>query len=119
MFTKKNLLGIDIYDTKMSYLVEALKERIKNNEKTIVFGVSSMTFGRFKFRPDLYTIYKYIDIVIAEGAGVPLLAGLFGIKISGKIGLINLTNELFKLADREKYKILMFGADEKTNNTAR
>ena len=119
MFQKKNLLGIDIYDTKMPDLLNVLKQRIENNQKTIVFGVSSMTFGRFKFRPDLYKIYKYIDIVIAEGAGVPLLAGLFGKKISGKIGLINLSRKLFDLSDKENYKIMLFGADPETNKLAR
>lgn len=119
MFEKKNLLGIDIYDTKMPFLIKVLKERIDKNKKSIVFGVSSMTFGRFKFRPDLYEIYKYIDIVIAEGAGVPLLAGVFGKKISGKIGLINLSRKLFELSNKENYKIMFFGADSETNKLAR
>jgi len=67
-----------------------------------------MTFGRFKFRRDLFGIYKHIDIVIAEGAGVPLLAGLFGKKISGKIGLINLSNQLLNLANENQYSKEMY-----------
>ena len=111
----RNLLGISIYDIKMADIVKYLDNVIKLNQKKSIFGISAAAFARLKFRPDLYGIYKKFDVLIAEGAGIPLLAKLFGIKISEKIGLVNLTYSLLELANKNSYRILLFGATQEVN----
>jgi N-acetylglucosaminyldiphosphoundecaprenol N-acetyl-beta-D-mannosaminyltransferase len=114
-FYERDLLGIKVYDTRFPDIIEVLDKTIEENKKNIVFGISAAAYGRLKFRPDLYGIYDKMDIMIAEGAGMPLFAKLFGIKISRKIGLVNLTNHLLSLANQKKYKVLFFGATQQIN----
>ncbi|MFC2096251.1 WecB/TagA/CpsF family glycosyltransferase [Bacteroidota bacterium] len=115
---KRNILGIDIYDTNRKDLVNYLNTVINNNAKKTIFGISAAAYGRFKFRPDLYGIFKRIDILVAEGAGIPLFAKLFGVKISEKIGMVNLMFDLLNLANTHSYKVMLFGATDETNKNA-
>lgn len=115
---KRNLLGIELYDTNRTEIVEFLDNSIQKKEKNIVFGISAAAYGRFKFRPGLYGIFKRIDILLAEGAGIPLFARCFGVKITEKIGQVNLMYDLLDLANVKKYSVMLFGATEETNTQA-
>jgi N-acetylglucosaminyldiphosphoundecaprenol N-acetyl-beta-D-mannosaminyltransferase len=114
-FIKKNLLGIEIYDTTRIDLIKVLEIKLEQSERNILFGISAAAFGRLKYRPDLLGLYKNMDILIAEGAGLPLFARSFGIKISEKIGLVNVIYDLLYLANRKKYRVLFFGATSYVN----
>ena len=111
---ERNLLGIKIYDTTRVQLIYTLEKCIQNKDKKIVFGISAAAYGRFKFRPDLYGILKRIDILVAEGAGIPFFARCFGVKISEKIGMVNLMYDLLNLADSNSYKVMLFGSTDQT-----
>jgi N-acetylglucosaminyldiphosphoundecaprenol N-acetyl-beta-D-mannosaminyltransferase len=115
---ERNLLGIKLYDTTKELLILALDKFIKKNEKKIVFGISAAAYGRFKFRPDLYGIFNRIDILVAEGAGIPFFARCFGVKITEKIGQVNLMFDLLNLANTHSYKVILFGATDETNKNA-
>jgi len=116
LFLKRDLLGIQIYDTHRQDLLKILQKKIENSEKNILFGISAAAYGRLKYRPDLFSLYKKMDILIAEGAGLPLFARSFGVKISEKIGLVNITYDLLSLANQKKYRILFFGAATDVNS---
>jgi len=115
---KKKLLGLPIYDITMIDLVRFLDQKIKNNDKLIVFGISAGAYGRLKYRRDLAKIYHQMDLLIAEGQGIPLLAKLFGVNISEHIGLVNLTFKMLEIADQNSYKVLLFGATKEINDKA-
>jgi N-acetylglucosaminyldiphosphoundecaprenol N-acetyl-beta-D-mannosaminyltransferase len=115
---KRKLLGLEIYDTRLPEFVSYLENIIEARKKKTIFGVSAAAFARLKFRPDLYGIYKKFDILIAEGAGIPYLSRLFRVKVSEKIGLVNLTFSLLELANKRNYKVLLFGSSEEINNSA-
>lgn len=114
----RNLLGLKLYDTNRIELVNHLNECLQKQDKKIVFGISAAAYGRFKFRPDLYGIFKKIDILVAEGAGIPFFARCFGVKITEKIGQVNLMYDLLNLANSNSYKIMLFGATDETNKKA-
>lgn len=109
---QRKLLGLPIYDTTMSEFVNELNNFIRDNKKKTIFGISAAAYGRLKTRRDLARIYHEFDINIAEGAGIPLLAKMFGVKISEKIGLVNLTKNLISLANANNYKIQLFGSTD-------
>lgn len=117
----RNLLGLPIYDTNMDDLISTLLSFIKANKKKTIFGISAAAYGRLKFRKDLGRIYHEFDINIAEGGGIPLLSKFFGVNITEKIGLTNLTQSLISLAAKHNLKIQLFGStddvlsDSKTN----
>lgn len=117
-FFQRNLLGIPIYDTKRNDLIYVLKDKIDRGETNIVFGISAAAFGRLKFRRDLYGIYQKMDIIIAEGAGLPLFAKSFGVTITEKIGLVNVVYDLLELANKKEYRVLFFGATDEVNKEA-
>lgn len=115
---ERNLLGIKLYDTTKKELIIALHKFIQKKEKKIVFGISAAAYGRFKFRPDLYGIFKKTDILVAEGAGIPFFAKCFGVHISEKIGMVNLMFDLLNLANSHSYKVMLFGSTDETNKKA-
>jgi N-acetylglucosaminyldiphosphoundecaprenol N-acetyl-beta-D-mannosaminyltransferase len=59
-----------------------------------------------------------MDLIIAEGQGIPLLAKFFGVHISEHIGLVNLTFKMLELANQNQYKVLLFGATQDINDKA-
>lgn len=114
----RNLLGLPIYDTRMDELIHALEDIIERNEKKTIFGISTGAIGRLKYRRDLGRLYKEFDINIAEGGGIPILGKLFGVKVSEKIGLVNLSKRLISLAAANNYKIQLFGSTDEIINLA-
>jgi N-acetylglucosaminyldiphosphoundecaprenol N-acetyl-beta-D-mannosaminyltransferase len=115
---KRNLLGLPIHDLTMEEVLSHIEWRIKESIKTIIFGISAGAYGRLKFRKDLVSIYKKMDIIIAEGGGIPLLGKIFGVKIREHIGLVNLMFHLIELSHIKKYKVLLFGASQEVNDKA-
>ena len=115
---EKSILGIDVCNNSIDELLFHISEIISNDKKKIIFGIGSMTFASFKFRRDLYDLYKAMDIIIVEGAGLPALALLFGVRIKGKIGLVNLSWNLFEIANTHRLTTMFFGSDSVTNKKA-
>jgi len=115
-FIQRDLLSIQIYDTTRRDLIKVLDRKLEHAEKTILFGISAAAYGRLRFRPDLFGLYRNMDILIAEGAGLPLFAKSFGVKISEKIGLVNITYDLLALSNTKKYRVLFFGATSEVNS---
>lgn len=115
---KRNLLGLPIYDTTMKDLVSTLDLKLKNNHKAVVFGLSAGAYGRLKQRPDLVGLYNKMDIIIADGQGIPILGKYFGVPISEHVGIVNLTHEMLKLANEKGYRLLLFGGTQEVNDKA-
>jgi len=118
ILVKKELLGIPIHDCTLSNLIKYLDRQIINNVKTIVYGFSVTTLGRLKEMPEFLSWWEKSDITIADGAGIPILARIFGVHISEHIGLSNITEEMINLAEERHYKILLFGATKEINEKA-
>lgn len=115
---KKELLGVPIHDTTLQNLVKHLNHQILDNKKTVVYGFSVTTLGRLKEIPEFFSWWEKADITVADGAGIPILAKLFGVHISEHIGLPNIAEEMIKLADEKHFKVLLFGATKETNKKA-
>jgi len=115
---KRNLLGLPIYDITMDEMLLQIEYRIKQDIKTTIFGISAGAYGRLKFRKDLVSTYNKMDINIAEGGGIPLLAKMFGVQIREHVGLVNLMFRLLEFSNEKKYKILLFGASQEVNDQA-
>ena len=115
---KKVLLGLPLVVISISELVEILKSIIINKKKVTVFGYSAGIYPRIKELPELVSLFKKFDILVADGTGIPLVAKLFGVQMEDRVGIPNLTFELLKLADELKLKILLFGATKFVNDQA-
>ena len=115
---KRNLLGIKIHDCILQDLINFLDQQIIKNVKTIVYGFSVTTLGRLKEIPEFISFNQRADITIADGAGIPILAKLFGVHIREHIGLPNVTEEMIRLANENNYKVLLFGATQDINYKA-
>ena len=115
---RKNLLGIPIYDCTLKDLIQHLNQQIISNEKKIVYGFSVTVLGRLKEIPEFVSYWEKMDIVIADGAGIPILAKFFGIQIQEHVGLPNIAEQLIRLADENNYKVLLFGGTQEANNKA-
>jgi len=112
---RKILLGLQIHDFEMDDLIELLDKIIIKNEKIIIYGYSANIYSRLKKMPEFVFFFQNMDIIIADGQGIPILARIFGIDIKRRIGIVNLANNLLELANKKKYKVLLFGATPEMN----
>jgi len=115
---QKRVLGIPINDVTLLVLMNILDDRIASKKCTTVFGFSVTLLGRLRSIPEMFDYFDRFDIVISDGAGIPPLARLLGVKLSRYIGIPNLADELVKLCSKNGYKLMLFGATEQLNKEA-
>lgn len=116
--TKKHIIGVPIHDYSLKELIEHLDRQIINSGKLVVYGFSITTLGRLKEMPEFFSFWERADINVADGAGIPVMARLFGVRVREYVGLPNLVEELLRLANDRHYKVLLFGAKEEINKRA-
>lgn len=115
---KKTILGLPIHDITMKELLIIINDTIIGKDKKIIYGYSGGIYPRLKDMPEFVDYYNHCDIVVSDGAGLPLIAKLFGISLIERIGLPNLVYKVLELANDKKYSIYLLGAKEEVNKEA-
>jgi len=116
--SRKRVLGLPIDDVTLPSLIEVLDDRIIKRKFSVIYGFSVTLLGRLGSLPELFDYFEGFDFVISDGAGVPPLARILGIKLNRYIGIPNLADELVKLCSDKGYKLMLFGATEEINRDA-
>jgi N-acetylglucosaminyldiphosphoundecaprenol N-acetyl-beta-D-mannosaminyltransferase len=116
--SKKRVLGLPIDDVTLPALIGHLDERISEKRYSVIYGFSVTLLGRLGSIPELFDYFEDFDFVISDGAGIPPLARVLGIKLNRYIGIPNLADELVKLCSDKGYKLMLFGATAEINKEA-
>jgi len=115
---QRNLLGLRVEDWTFQKLINTLDDAIINIYPIHVWGISVIQFPLVKKFPEIIDFTKSFDIVVADGAGVPIFGKLLGQKISEHLGLPYVSEEMIKLAAQKGYSLLLFGATPRINMEA-
>jgi N-acetylglucosaminyldiphosphoundecaprenol N-acetyl-beta-D-mannosaminyltransferase len=115
---KRNLLGLPVHDIKRSILFSLVEEAISTKQKLIIFGIAAGTYGELNWHPEFIYFFNNMDIILPEGGGIPLIGKLFDVPISEHLAIVDISNELIKIAAEKSYKIMLFGANQQVNDQA-
>ncbi len=114
IITKKFFgLKFSLFDNKQ--LFSWLNFCVKNDKQQIVFGYSLTILPKFKNIPQLYYLSDEFDIFLADGRGMYLLYKFFGVPLKSDLSLPLFVNKLLEEGNKNKYSILLLGADKETN----
>ena len=97
---------------------EYIMNIINNHKKSIIFGYSLVLLPKFKTYPEIFNISNTFDFFVIDGRGLYSIMKLCKTKGISDFSLPDIVYETLKIADRERYSVLLFGASEETNNNA-
>jgi len=115
---QRNLLGLRVEDWTFPELVDILDNAIVHRTPIHIWGISVPLFALVRQFPEIVHFTEEFDIIVADGAGIPLFGRLLGQRIRAHIGLPHLAQEMIKLAAKKGYRLLLFGATPEVNAEA-
>ncbi len=115
---KRNLLGLRVDDWTMSELIEYLDQCIMSHTPVNLWGISVPLFAMVRKVPDIVDFTKEFDIVVADGAGIPIFSHFIGQHISEHIGIPHIVEQMINLAATKGYSLLLLGATPLVNAEA-
>lgn len=118
MERQRNLLGLRVEDWTMTELISVLDQAIVHRTPVHVWGINVPLFAMVRSIPDIVDFTHQFDIVIADGAGIPIFGRFMGQHIRAHVGTPYVAAEMIKLAARKGYRLLLFGATPEVNAEA-
>lgn len=115
---RRNLLGLRVDDWTMSELIEYLDQCIISRTPVNLWGISVPLFAMVRNAPEIVDFAKKFDIVVADGAGIPIFSRFMGQHIREHVGLPYVAEGLIDLAARKGYSVLLLGATKEVNMEA-
>jgi N-acetylglucosaminyldiphosphoundecaprenol N-acetyl-beta-D-mannosaminyltransferase len=109
------LLGLRIHAVSLEEIMLNIENAINSKNTLIVYGFSANIYSRIRKMPEFIYFFNKMDIVIADGQGIPLLAKMFKVNITDRIGIVNLSNHLLGLANNKGYNVFILGATDEVN----
>jgi len=111
---------VDFFGLKLSVFEEVevfqfVKDSVRNKRKIVCFGYSLGTFPYLKKFPEIAVLSNKFEIMLSDGRGLYMLARLLGFKLRSDLSIPNFSWQLFELADKEKFSILIIGSSPENN----
>jgi N-acetylglucosaminyldiphosphoundecaprenol N-acetyl-beta-D-mannosaminyltransferase len=116
---QRNLLGLRVEDWTMPELVEVLDRAVVQRTPMHVWGLNVPMFGQVRTYPQLVDFTNEFDIMVADGAGIPLVGRVVGQQVRAHVGLPYVSAAMIELAAQKGYRLLLFGATAEVNAEAR
>lgn len=115
---RRSLLGLRVDDWTLPEVIHYLDECIVNRKPVHLWGINVPTFAMVRTVPEIVDISQRFDIVVADGAGIPIFGRFMGQRIRAHVGGPHVSNGLIELAERKGYRLLLFGATPEANAEA-
>ena len=115
---RRSLLGLRVDDWTLPEVIHYLDECIVNRKPVHLWGINVPTFAMVRTIPEIVDISQRFDIVVADGAGIPIFGRFMGQRIRAHVGGPHVSNGLIELAERKGYRLLLFGATPEANTEA-
>jgi N-acetylglucosaminyldiphosphoundecaprenol N-acetyl-beta-D-mannosaminyltransferase len=115
---QRNLLGLRVEDWTLAELVEALEQAVIHHIPVHVWGINIPLFAMVRSVPELIDFSHQFDVVIADGAGIPIFGFIMRQHIRAHVATPHLADEIIKLSAQKGYRILLFGATPEMNSIA-
>jgi len=109
-----------VFGLKISFFTQASLEKaivnyIRNNEQKVFYGYSLVLLPTFRSCPEIFRYSDTFDIFVADGKGLYWIYKLAGASLHCDISLPDLADIVLKLANDNKFSVMLLGADKKTN----
>ena len=109
----KSDLYINLYKGSKKECIRELEEKIKNKEKTFIVTANPETYMLSINDKEINDIvYDNNNIIVPDGIAIVKTAKYLGYDIKERITGIELSEKLLEIANRNKYKVYLFGATE-------
>jgi len=118
MIETNSFLGLKYSLFNLQELKTEIILTIINNRKKVFYGYSLTLLPKFKHYPEIYSYSNQFDYFLADGKGYFFFLRLFGVKLKSDISLPDLANIILDMANKDKFSVLLIGADKKTNSIA-
>jgi len=113
-----NFFGLNISSFSKEEIIFSLQKASKNSESKIYYGYSLAVLSYLKKIPEYYKITSQFDIMVTDGRLFYLLAKFFGINLKYDISIPRLTLLSLDIANKEKYNVILVGANKESNKNA-
>lgn len=110
-----NFYGLKFSSFDLNLLKEDIIKTIESGSKKVYFGYSLGTLPYFKKYPEIASISNKFDVMLADGRGMYLLLKLFKKPILSDISIPQLTQMILKIADENRYSVMLVGSTPENN----
>jgi N-acetylglucosaminyldiphosphoundecaprenol N-acetyl-beta-D-mannosaminyltransferase len=119
----KKIEYIDFFGLKLSIfnipeLLEYIKGIIEEGNKAVCYGYSFGTMPYFKKYPEIAIYANQFEVSVVDGRGLYLLAKLLRAPVKSDLSIPSLVDYLLKIADENKYSLMLLGAQDQINKKA-
>lgn len=115
----QNFYGIKYNSFDLKQFYDYVINTVNSNHKRIIYGYSLLLLPKLKENPEIYYYSKNFDFFVIDGRGLYTLMKLFSVKHIIDISLPDAVEHILKIANRNKYTLMLFGASEKINKQAK
>lgn len=115
---KIDFYGLPLSSFHISELEKFFNSRIKSGIKTSCFGYSLGSLARIKKYPIIYELTNNFDLLVSDGRWLYIVLKALNFPIKDELSIPNLVRFLIRLCNSNGYKLMLVGADKKTNNRA-
>ena len=109
---KEKILNYNIIISNYNDLILQIKKDIKENLKKVIIAINPEKILTANKNVNLKNIINKADYLIPDGMGIVIASKLKKGKIASRITGIDMFLKLCELAEKEKYKIFIYGAKE-------
>lgn len=111
---KENILGIDVIVSDYEQLMESIKKDIAEKQKKMIIAINPEKILTARNDDQLKEILNNADYQIPDGMGIVIASKLKSGGIKSRITGVDTMEKLCQLANKEGYRIFMYGAKEAT-----
>lgn len=109
----KSKIYKNLYNDSKQKFYNIIEKRLKNKEKTFIITANPETYMLSEKDTEMYEILNNKDnLVVPDGIAIVKTANFLGYNIKERITGVEIAEHLLEIADKNKYKVYLFGATE-------
>lgn len=110
---KKRNLYDNLYINSKEDFYKIIEKKLKNKEKTFIITANPETYMLSEKDKEMYEILNDKDnLVVPDGIAIVKTANFLGYNIKERITGVEIAEHLLEIANKNKYKVYLFGASE-------
>jgi N-acetylglucosaminyldiphosphoundecaprenol N-acetyl-beta-D-mannosaminyltransferase len=115
---KESFFDIPVSIFTIDELGSFIKESVNSKSKNTLYGFSLHSIYNINKLPEIVSLGKQADLIVTDGRPFYWLLKLFRIPVRCNISIPESVMLTLRIADQEKYKVLLFGSEETLNRDA-
>lgn len=109
----KNKIYKNLYINSKEDFYKIIEKKLKNKEKTFIITANPETYMLSEKDKEMYEILNDKDnLIVPDGIAIVKTANFLGYNIKERITGVEIAEHLLEIANKNKYKVYLFGATE-------